>query len=69
MKRESTLIFSVDEKSMFPSLRRDEILRIVNQEMGRKVKEGWDNVRMPKALKAVWENGFCKIGGKLVRAK
>jgi len=46
VKRDSTVMFSVDVKSMIPSLRKEEIFRIVNKVMRQKFIDEWDSDRM-----------------------
>ena len=66
-RKESTVMFSVNVKSMFPSLKRSAIFQMVEEEMrGRKIKD-WDCDRMKKTLSTVWENSYFFIGDKIVR--
>jgi hypothetical protein len=54
-------MFSVDVKSMFPSMKREEILKIVDWIMGNKRIEKWDKEKNKKAMQFIWDNSYCKM--------
>jgi hypothetical protein len=67
--KERTLMFSVDVKSMFPSMKREEILKIIDKLMKDKRIEKWNKERMKKAVSFIWDNSYCKISDKIVKMK
>ena len=67
--RAKTIMFSVDVKAMFPSLRRKNIVKVITELMRDNRINGWSGDGMKEALRAIWKNSYCVIGDKLVRIK
>lgn len=66
---QKTILFSLDVKAMFPSLKREAIVSVIEEEMGERSMNGWKAGKVKKALGLMWDNSFCVIGDSLVRIK
>jgi hypothetical protein len=66
---EATVMFSIDVKSMFPSLNRSEILNQIDLLMENRKIEEWNKGKLKKALRCVWDCNIFTLGDKVMRAK
>lgn len=62
-------MFNVDIKSMFSTLKREEILRKVESVMKDSNNESWDKDSMKKALSSLWDSNSCNINNSKVKMK
>jgi len=67
--RANAIVFSVDVKAMFPSLRRKNIVSVITEHMKDSRINGWSGEGIKEALRAIWKNSYCVIGDRLVRIK
>jgi len=67
--RAKSIMFSVDVKDMFPSLRRKNIVRFITEHMKDSRVNGWSGEGLKEALRAMWKNSYCVIDDNLVRIK
>jgi len=67
--RAKSIMFIVDVKAMFASLRRKNIVRVITEHMKDTKINSRSCEGLKETLRAMWKNSYCAIGDKLVRIK